>query len=216
MLLAPPIPLPFMSAVKPHRPDCRGFTLLEMTLALLLSSFIISSVFMFVQVNLEAVEMMSESQQKHDQFHGFQRYLKGCLTSGKKPSELQLKGENSQIGTLPSDELTFQASGGNATFTQAEGGSYQLRLRLKDEAGDSVLGIERNEFTETGPGPETWVPLMSGVEGLDFQFFDASQSQWSDEWNNPNELPRLIRIQLWTGAGRTQTTLFLPPVETKW
>lgn len=206
-----------MSAANPHRLPSRGFTLLEMTLALLLSSFIISSVFMFVQVNLDAVETMSHQQQKNDRFHGLEGYLRNCLAGGKKASDLQLKGENHQLGTLPSDELSFQATGGNATFTQAEGGRYQIRLRLKDnDQGQSELGIEHREYRETGLGPETWLALLTKVNGLDIQYFDATQNQWNDEWKDPNTLPRLVRLQLWTEEGQTQTTLFLPPVESTW
>lgn len=196
----------------------RAFTLLEMTVALVLSSFIISGVFLFVQANLDAVEAMSLSHQDQARIQGLERYLEYCLTSGKKPGDLKLESENFQTGRLPNDELTFLSNGGNAAFLPEGGGVYQIRLRLKDnDEGITQLGVARSEFQENDNTTQAeWIPLLSDAKGINFEFFDRVQNQWIDEWKDPNTLPRLVRMQLWTEAGITQTTLFIPPIDTPW
>ncbi|MEM1058132.1 MAG: prepilin-type N-terminal cleavage/methylation domain-containing protein [Verrucomicrobiota bacterium] len=214
-----------MYAVKPRDRGRRAFTLLEMTVALLLSSFVISAIFLFVQVNLDAVSAMSQNHREDSRLRGLEAFLQECLVQSPKPNELKLRGDNHQIGALPSDELTFRTKGGNSALSVNQTGIYQLRIRLKDGPdGVSTLGVERWHAEETAgiepnfeqARPDVWIPLLTGVEGLNLQYFDRNQNDWIDEWNDLARLPRLVRMRLWTLDGQSESTFFIPPVNSQW
>jgi len=206
----------------------RAFTLLEVTVSLILSAFVISAVFMIVRVNLDAVETMAKSHREHAELKGFESYLQACFTRGTEANRLKLRGEDHLISTLPSDELTFQTTGGNAAFSPNHTGLYQIRIRLKDnDEGVSELGLERwhsDDATALGAGDTNlvfdgngqWIPLLPNVTGLDFKYFDTRQNQWIDDWKENTALPRLIKATLWTPDGQFQSTIFIPPINTKW
>jgi prepilin-type N-terminal cleavage/methylation domain-containing protein len=182
----------------------RGFTLLEIMLAVGILGLMSLAIFRFVQANMTALRVSSDIAARDSQYDG----LRDLLTSewqNLSPQRARLTGEPVKLNDRERDVVGWFSGAGPGLLTRYAPGEFKvvLRLRPESEKGDRLdLGLSRKPKDESGEEHETWVPLIKNVSSLQISYFAPpnAPTAWVDRLQG-GQLPRLIKITV----GRTDS-----------
>ena len=178
----------------------RGFTLLEILLALVLLAFVMVGVWGAIRgatrITHSADAAMTQSEAVRTTQHFLRTWLPSAqplpfTTDAKSPAQ-QFTGTASMlryVGTLP-----LQA--GHA-------GLYVQTLELK-KADDGSVALWLSYVPYTGSEPNTAKPiehrLLGGLHGGHFQYLGTfkpnSSAKWQDAWRDARGVPIAVRVTL--------------------
>src|SRR6266480_1249854 len=167
-----------------------GFTLLEIMLAV--------AIFRFVQANMTALRLSSDTAARDSQYDG----LRDLLTSewqSLSPMRARLIGEPFKLNDRERDVITWICSAGPGLLTRYAPGEFIVALRLQpeNEKSDRLdLGLLRKpkDASDIGERHETWVPLVKNVSSLQISYFNPGLNTWIDRWSNASQLPWLVKV----------------------
>jgi len=209
----------------PHRLRTRGFTLLELLIALTLLGLM--SAVLFGSLNLagrswEAGEAKSEATSGMRLAGG---YLRTQLAS-QHPQRMRRIPEFPLLFAGEREELRYTAS---LPGRVGLGGIWYHRLTLAPgiASGKSALVIERvipnyNATTMPDFADAERSVLADDIKELKLGYFGRdvdlgpeqdSAPTWRDRWDNPHSLPLLIRIDITPARGLAWPTLVVAPRE---
>jgi len=183
----------------------RAFTLLEIMLAVIVLGMMALVIYRFVQANVTAIRVSSETEAAAARYDGLRELLTQQLQS-LPPGSGALAGEPLKIEGHDRDELTWFCSAGPGVLTRYASGDYQVSLRLRRHDSKSQqldLGFLRKPKDDTAVSNEheTWVRLIDNVATLQIRFFDSRLNTWVQRWTDTVTLPRLVKVVI----GRTDT-----------
>lgn len=186
-----------MSIVLDKRARRRGFTLLEITLAVAILAMMSIAIYRFVASNIIAMRISSEDALAEARYSGFINLLTAQWQ--ELPSGVgALRGEPFKFNDRPRDEITWICGSGPGLLTRYAPGEFLVSMRLRpvdNKADQMELGFNRRpvETAEGSTEGETWIPLLDSVRGLQIRYFDPRINTWVDKWTDP-KLPRLINL----------------------
>ncbi len=178
----------------------RGFTLLEIMLAVAILGMMAIAIFRFVQTNLTALRFSSETAATDAQYDG----LRDLLTTqwqGLSPLRARMIGEPFKLNDRERDEIKWNCGAGPGLLTRYAPGEFSVVLRLQpanDKSDRLDLGILRKpqDDSDGGKGDETWVPLITNVGSLEITYFDPNANNWLPRWPGVNRMPSLVKISI--------------------
>jgi prepilin-type N-terminal cleavage/methylation domain-containing protein len=201
----------FIETANRHR--CRGFTLLEIIIAVVILATMAMSIYRFVQSNVSAIRVSSDAIAADAQYDGLREVLTTqwqALPSGKGA----LLGEAFKLENRSRDEIRWICSAGPGLMTRYASGDFLVTLRLQSEknGGGFDLGLSRNRVDDSGLGDvgQGWVPLIDNVTSLEIRYFDARLNVWVEKWTDTNTLPRLVRVTVGRGDSGTAWEAIIP------
>jgi hypothetical protein len=173
-----------------------GFTLLEIMLAVGILGMMSLAIFRFVQSNMTALRVSSDTAAMDSQYDG----LRDLLTTewqSLSPTRGKMIGEPFKLNDRERDVITWNCSAGPGLLTRYAPGEFTVALRLQpeNEKSDRLdLGFLRKpkDASDVGERHETWVPLIKNVSSLQIGYFNPRANTWVDRW--PGGLPSLIKI----------------------
>jgi len=187
-----------MFTVQDKRESLRigGFTLLEIMLAVGILGLMSLAIFRFVQANMTALRLSSDTAARDSQYDG----LRDLLTSqwqSLSPTRARMIGEPFKLNDRERDVITWICSAGPGLLTRYAPGEFTVALRLQpeNEKSDRLdLGLLRKpkDASDVGERHETWVPLIKNVSSLQISYFNPRANTWVDRW--PGGLPSLVKI----------------------
>jgi len=182
-----------------------GFTLLEIMLAVGILGLMSLAIFRFVQANMTALRVSSDTAAAYAQYDGLRDFLTAEWQS-LSPQRARLTGEPFKINDRERDVIGWFCSSGPGLLTRYAPGDFKVVLRLQpeNEKSDRLdLGLFRKPKDDTGEGHETWVPLIKNVSSLQISYFAPpnAPTAWVDRLQG-GQLPRLIKITV----GRTDAS----------
>ena len=185
----------------------RGFTLIEIMLAVAILGMMSVAIFRFVQSNMIALQLSSDTAAADAQYDG----LRDLLTVEWQSLDrlrANMAGEPFKLGDRERDEIKWRSSAGPGLLTRYAPGDFTVVLRLQPEnekGGLLDLGFSRKaqEDSDTGEARETWVPLIKNVNSLEISYFDANANNWLPRWPLGGRLPLLVKITV----GRTDSAV---------
>jgi prepilin-type N-terminal cleavage/methylation domain-containing protein len=202
----------FIETANRHR--CRGFTLLEIIIAVVILATMAMAIYRFVQSNVSAIRVSSDVIAADAQYDGLREVLTAqwqALPSGKGAS---LLGEAFKLENRSRDEIRWLCSAGPGLMTRYASGDFLVTLRLQSEKnGDRFdLGLSRKLANDSGLSDvgESWVPLIDNVTSLEIRYFDARLNVWVEKWTDTNTLPRLVRVTVGRGDSGTAWEAIIP------
>jgi prepilin-type N-terminal cleavage/methylation domain-containing protein len=177
----------------------RGFTLLEIIMAIAILATMAIAIYRFVQSNMVAIRLSSESVAADARYDGLREVLAQqwqSLPSGKGA----LLGDAFKLEDRERDEVRWVCSAGPGLMTRYAAGDYIVSLRLqsaKDGKGFQLgfLRRPRDDQSQTN-ADETWVPLIDDVRALQVQYFDPRLNVWVQKWTDTGTLPRLVKVTI--------------------
>jgi prepilin-type N-terminal cleavage/methylation domain-containing protein len=185
----------------------RGFTLLEITLAVAILGLMSMAIYRFVQSNLISLRVSSEASAADARYDGLRDLLMSqwqSLPAGTKA----LEGEPLKLDERSRDEITWTCGAGPGLLTRYAPGDFIVSMRLQPASKKNNrldLGFLRKPKDDQSIVNEhdTWVPLIEGVSSLQIRYFDPRLNVWLDKWTDTVTLPRLVKVTL----GRTDASV---------
>jgi prepilin-type N-terminal cleavage/methylation domain-containing protein len=177
----------------------RGFTLLEIMLAVAILGMMALAIFRFVQSNLIALSLSSDTVAADAQYDGLRDLLTGHWQS-LSPTRAAMVGEAFKLSDRERDEIKWNCSAGPGVLTRYAPAEFTVTLRLeKEERGDYLdLGLSRKprKDSDLGEVKESWVPLIKNVTSLQISYFDSNTNTWLPKWPGGGRLPWLVKIEV--------------------
>jgi len=175
----------------------RGFTLLEITFAVVILAMMSIAIYRFVQSNLAAMRLSSEQNATDARYDGLHDLLSTEWQS-LSPSDGQITGEPYKFEGRSRDQITWVTEAGPGLLTRYAGGEYEVTMRLRPAANKkdgNEIGFSRKP-DEDNTGNETWIPLLENVESLQIRYYDPRLNSWIDRWTDTITLPRLVKLTI--------------------
>jgi prepilin-type N-terminal cleavage/methylation domain-containing protein len=178
----------------------RGFTLLEIMLAVAILGMMALAIFRFVQTNLTALQFSSETAAADAQYDG----LRDLLTTqwqSLSPLRARMIGEPFKLNDRERDEIRWNCGAGPGLLTRYAPGEFTVVLRLQpanDKSEQLDLGILRKpqDDSDSAEGHESWVPLIKNVASLEITYFDPNANTWLPRWPGGNRMPSLVKVSV--------------------
>jgi len=177
----------------------RGFTLLEIIMAVAILATMAMAIYRFVQSNMVAIRLSSEAIVSEARYDGLREILAQqwqSLPSGKGA----LLGDAFKLSDRERDEVRWICSAGPGLMTRYASGDFVVALRLQsgkknDHYDLGFLRKPRNDSAITNAN-ESWVPLIEDVRALQIRYFDARLNVWVEKWTDAGTLPRLVKVMV--------------------
>jgi len=184
-----------------------GFTLLEIMLAVGILGLMSLAIFRFVQANMTALRVSSDTAARDSQYDGLRDLLTAEWQS-LSPTQSKMYGEPFKLNDRERDWLRWNCSAGPGLLTRYAPGDFTVTLGLQPESEKSDrldLGFLRKpkDSSDVGEQHDTWVPLVKNVSSLQISYFNPKLgvNPWIDRWSNTSQLPALIKVTV----GRTDS-----------
>lgn len=176
----------------------RGFTLLEIMLAVAILGMMAMTIYRFVSSNLTVLRVSTEDNVSEARYAGLISLITAQLED-LPPGVGALSGEPFKFADRPRDEMTWICGSGPGLLTRYGPGEYLVTLRLRpvsDKTDRMEIGFRRKprDTAEGSTEGETWVPLLDDVRSLQIRYFDLRLNAWVERWPDPGTLPRLVRL----------------------
>jgi prepilin-type N-terminal cleavage/methylation domain-containing protein len=181
----------------------RGFTLLEIALAMAILGMMSLVIYRFVSANLIILRVSAEEDMAEARYSGLINLVTTQLQ--ELPSGVgALTGEPFKFGDRPRDEMKWICGYGPGLLTRYAPGEFFVTMRLRpvsDKEDRMEIGFNRRprETAEGSTEGETWVPLLDDVRSLQIRYFDPRLNAWVERWTDPGMLPRLVRLVIGRG-----------------
>jgi prepilin-type N-terminal cleavage/methylation domain-containing protein len=202
-----------MFTVPVDRRRARGFTLLEVTLAVAILAMMSLAIYRFVSTNLTAVRLSTELNETDARYSGLANLLTAQLQD-LPPGQGTLAGEPYKFSGRSRDEMTWICPAGPGLLTRYAAGEYSVTLRLRpiEKSEQMELGVVRESDDENNPVPDnkSWVSLLSGVKSMEIRYFDPRLNAWVDRWTDRGTLPHLVRLTIDRAGGSVPWEAVLP------
>ena len=184
----------------------RGFTLLEIIIAVAILATMALSIYRFVQSNLVAIRVSSDAIASDARYDGLREVLTTQWQS-LPPGKGALLGDAYKLSDRPRDEIRWVCSAGPGLMTRYAAGDFVVRLRLQSEKDSDRLDLgllrKPKEDTALTDVHESWVALIDNVSSLQIRYFDSRLNVWVERWTDAGTLPRLVKLTV--GRGDTST-----------
>jgi prepilin-type N-terminal cleavage/methylation domain-containing protein len=193
----------------------RGFTLLEIIMAVAILATMALAIYRFVQSNLVAIRLSSEALAADARYDGLRDVLAAqwqSLPSGKVGA---LAGDAFKLNDRERDEIRWTCSAGPGLMTRYAAGDFVVALRLQPEKKDRDrldLGFLRKPKDDSAltNANESWVPLIENVRSLQVRYFDARLNGWVEQWPPTSTLPQLVKLIVQRGDVATPWEVIIP------
>jgi len=176
----------------------RGFTLLEIIMAVAILATMALAIYRFVQSNLVAIRLSSGAIAADARYDGLREVLANQWQS--LPSGMgALLGDTFKLNDRERDEVRWICGAGPGLMTRYAAGDFVVALRLQSEKKDSDrldLGFLRKPKDDSSLTNvnESWIPLIEDVRSLQVRYFDARLNVWVERWTDTGTLPRLVKV----------------------
>jgi prepilin-type N-terminal cleavage/methylation domain-containing protein len=191
----------------------RGFTLLEIIIAVAILATMAMSIYRFVQSNLVAIRVSSDALAADARYDGLREVLTEEWQS-LPPGKGALLGDTFKLEDRSRDEVRWLCGTGPGLMTRYAAGEYVVSLRLQSEKDSDRydLGLSRKPRNDSAgsDASESWVPLIQDVKSLQVRYFDVRLNVWIERWTDSGTLPRLVKVTIGRGDLATPWEAIIP------
>jgi competence protein ComGC len=190
-----------------------AFTLLEMILALMITSMTVMTLYRFVSAHLATIRASSDMGEERDTLHSVVQFVQGQMDALPLDEGGVVKGQAFKFHGLSSDEITWRCPAGPGLLTTAASGDFLVTLAVQpvdEHSTDTELGLRRQPAPENkapvdlrrggAGGHYDWLSLARPMAAVEIRYFDPQLHSWTDAWTDPARRPSLVRLRLWRHA----------------
>ncbi len=215
----------------------RGFTLIEVLLALTITAVIISFIYSSFWVSIKSYNTLREK----EGLYRSARVIMDKISSQLQSAYLDLTpavdsnfipatffiGVDDTLNGLPADKIVFSSLSGGFRVVEGEGVkpwgksaeiSYFVDIDPDDpQQIDLFCRLDMTLDRDPTTGGTTF-PMLFNVGGINFRYYDQYTHQWYDNWDTREKgtyyLPKLVEVTLYLNEeGYDEPILFREVVE---
>ncbi|MEM6278403.1 MAG: hypothetical protein AAF491_02510 [Verrucomicrobiota bacterium] len=98
--------------------------------------------------------------------------------------------EEAYIALRPGDALPDGTQGFNLALSRSD-------FAPDDSDGSGMaFRVGESELLEADENGRYWLPLLTGLRGASWRFWEEDSGEWLDEWTDENELPPLMEFSI--------------------
>ncbi len=187
----------------------KGFTLLEIMIAVTIIAFVSVGIYRFVESTLTAVTVSTEMLKENVLVSSFAGFLRQQLQHLPEDVSGALTGEPHRFNNIACDELHWIASPGSGLLTRHAEGAWNVTLTTKP-VKDGLYDIGLNRQDVDGRKPVAWLKLFGGVSGFEVRYYDPQAQEWQEKWENATARPVLVRMRLWRNKSSDAYEVVIP------
>jgi len=191
----------------------RGFTLLEIIIAVVIMATMAMSIYRFVQSNLIAIRASSDAIAADARYDGLREVLI-AQWQGLPPGKGALMGDAFKLNDRSRDEIRWICSAGPGLMTRYAAGDYvvSLRLQSRKDSDQFDLGFLRKPRNDSALSDvhESWIPLIDRVMSLQIRYFDTRLNVWVERWTDAGTLPKLVKLTVGRADSSTPWEAIIP------
>jgi len=177
----------------------RGFTLLEIIMAVAILATMALAIYRFVQSNMIAIRLSSDALAADARYDGLREVLSEEWQS-LPPGKGALMGDAFKLSDRERDEVRWVCGPGPGLMTRYASGDFVVALRLQSrkDGNGFDLGLLRKptEDSSLTDANESWISLIDNVRALQVRYFDSRLNVWVDKWTDTGTLPRLVKVTI--------------------
>ena len=191
----------------------RGFTLLEIIIAVAILATMAMAIYRFVQSNLVAIRVSSDAIAADARYDGLREVLMMQWQS-LPPGKGALLGDTFKLNDRSRDEIRWVCGPGPGLMKRYAAGDYIVSLRLQSEKNSDRYDLGflrklRSDSTDSDVN-ESWIPLIDDVNSLQIRYFDTRLNTWVERWTDTGTLPRLVKVTVGRGDSPTPWEAIIP------
>ncbi|MEO8204736.1 MAG: prepilin-type N-terminal cleavage/methylation domain-containing protein [Chthoniobacterales bacterium] len=186
----------------------KGFTLLEMTMAIGILALIVGGVMACVSACLQATEIVRRDRIHQEQCDALQSILSKSLMA--LSSDTVLRCSPADARTDEPAPLRFRASQpvlnlmasavpagwkSESIFDWRRGADGTLTLRA-GILSDQTLNTGFSSRDAMASSSQEWMSLLSGIQSVKLRFYDSEKSEWVESWEKEDSRPALVEMSL--------------------
>ncbi len=200
--------------------DERGFTLLEVMLALLLIVILMGGIYAIANGSIQLSSEVAQAQNREMLVHSFVQLCKRNIEL--LPGNAGMTLFAAEDGRFYETEVTFINSPLAFSFAAVPGGYDKVILRsVGDPRGylrAELVYLNEEEEEEFSGGLDDEVgitlPLLDGVSVFEWRFYDQNLEEWQVEWEDETRRPSFVELTLgfFDGNEPLRTVFWTPPV----
>lgn len=185
---------------------CRGFTLVELVIALTLTGTIALLVYGAANAALDAQTRLEEQRLEAQSVRAWDALIEDALRNARPPRvygepAFVLESDYDAVGR-PQDRLWFITAGGTPPLTPDS--DWEVTIE-PTSAGVRMIALP----VGVDAPPRQWMSRPE-ITGLDMRVLEESPGQqWRDTWRFPRMVPRAIELTYWTNAGPAGPPVYL-------
>ena len=179
------------------RVNRRGFTLLEIIVAVAILATMAMAIYRFVQSNMVAIRASSDTITADARYDGLREVLTTQWQSLSGRGKGVLSGDTFKLNDRSRDEIRWVCGPGPGLMTRYAHADYLVSLRLQSEKDSDRLdlGFLRQARGERGLSEnDSWILLIDNVSSLQIRYFDSRINTWVERWTDNGTLPRLVKV----------------------
>ena len=200
-----------MKRTKHHRNRRRGFTLLELMVAMVIMVIALSIAFEAYTATIRGWKRGTEVMEgiKHGDFALTQLVasLNSTIFFDSKRKTYAFTIEKESNNGLPADEISFVTSSGafmphDSPFAR---GPHRLNLFIENDEGEpalfaSAMPAVPNSEDELDDFDADPILVSREVQGIEILIWDSENEDWTEEWEPENSVPERIKIAIFIAA----------------
>jgi len=193
-----------------------AFTLVELLVALTIMAIVLGLLMNSLRFSMKTVESVESGISIVESIHQSQRALRRQLQLAVPVLIIDSEGRQQVEFAAQAKRLDFLAP---VPGLSIGGGLYRISLRIDDDSnsrerdGRLIMSYQVNRDTFQGVRDDVRineVVLMENFARARFSFLDTlelTQRQWTDQWQNSERLPDLVRLSVDFGEPAGNETL---------
>jgi type II secretory pathway pseudopilin PulG len=196
----------------------RGFTLLEVTLALTILMLLVGVLYAMVDATVRSAAQLQEKQNRNQELSAF---LTLCRKSfHTMPADVLFAARVVPQGNKYASELIFRKAPGLFWWGDPKNASASTILGVRSQVGGlvsvAILQDSEKEITSYlngGMASRPWLVLFPDLRQVEWRFFDSRSALWSKDWNDTLFRPAFVELTLTTEEGAEKYIFWVPPLK---
>ncbi len=192
----------------PAPPRCRapgilktGFTLVEVMLALTISSFILTAAFGTFRISMDVSKRAGVRRNALENCRSalgiISRDLAGAFLSSTETWSLFV-GEDASVGDLNTDTLAFTAMVNSPERTGERTSDYaevEYYVDMDPDTPEEWL-VRRYDCRPDDDLREGGITSLAGYQVVSLEVWYFTEGEWAFEWDSQKELPTVVRVEI--------------------
>lgn len=190
-----------------HHQDSRGFTLLEILIAIFILGIVLSTIYAAYSGTLTVIKELDDDSRAYQMARITLERMSGDLSSLRRFGDaFVLQSEKRRIGSREYGSISFWSASHLAYEEEALSGYPASITYFVGENKDGHLSLRRSDIPGAGPDKDKQtgggIVICENVQALNFTFYDEG-GQYYDSWDTASSSasqkgkpPVLVQIEL--------------------